>query len=486
MKLWCGCILSVFILTSGSAQERITWFFDDFRNLELGSRWHPTSGAWKLVGGILTCDTKQDQLLSSSYYIYGKKPFTIEVALRGNRAGVYFSLDDTISDALSHLVRFDGKKLNTGYLNGAGTYIVTGTRETERTLTDWTLLRIELDPLNRRYDVYVNERRALTDTTMRFTSGWIGLGASEELTEFKSIRVSGDEYQGKLDGFGKGEKVSFRHVKYLRTTQQGMEVYDPERDRLQEIDQFGNVIHSRRAKHQPLPVITVKTQQHIFTIDGNRILVKNLSGATVDSITEGLHTPSALLADTSSVYVADKGAGAIFRFDVDRQLIGTYTAESIGGFIAPQAMDFLSEKKDYYRRGDIVVTDYDRIIFVPRSLEERTPVVDPTSPTGVTVSWEKWPMSQWEIPTTNFAPNPNKPEPAKGRIRYAEEDGEWNEVEAEMNGTWRINHAVLTNLKPATRYSYKVSTPVRMIPQTTEFSREYHFTTQSRDSTRTK
>ncbi len=463
-------LLFCITFTHANTQPLITWFSDDFQQLALDPKWHPASSEWKLLGGVLTCDTKQyDQLLSASYYIYGQKSFTIEVTLRGNRAGVYFSLDDTASKALSHMVRFDERTLLTGYFNGAGEYVATNTYETLRSLTDWTVLRLEINPRQRRYDVYVNERRAITDTILKFPSGWFGLQASDGLSEFKSIRVSSDQYQGKLDGLGKGNTVSFNHIRSIMVGKQFISVYDQERDRVQIFDSEGRVQSSRRVKGPILQPPVASVNKRTYHIERSQVVVKDATGAIIDSIKDRLAQPSAILADSSGVYVADIGINGIMKFSHDGKFLAEFTASTLNGFIAPRGMDF-------FGKDEILVADYNRIVRVPKSLTEEHPSVQMPSPSEAHITW---PRTVSDKPPVNATGRWN---PERGVLQLkSDSESEWTTVSAEMLDLRKTNSATLTNLKPLTRYSYRVSAPFKTIPPSKEFSREFRFTTSPSD-----
>src|SRR5437867_6659940 len=92
------------------SQTQTIWFQDQFMRSEPGPQWKAASGTWKIDDNILTIGTNNyDQLLASTYYVYGTTPFSIEVTLRGIRAGVFFNLETQDSKAISHMVRFDEK-----------------------------------------------------------------------------------------------------------------------------------------------------------------------------------------------------------------------------------------------------------------------------------------------------------------------------------------------------------------------------------------
>src|SRR5512140_1294317 len=101
---FCAFLLTLFSIPALRAQT--TWFEDGFMRATLGSSWKPATGSWSIGNGVVSLSTKDyDQLLASSFYAYDLQPFSIEVTLRGIRAGIYFSLDDTASKVLSHMVR---------------------------------------------------------------------------------------------------------------------------------------------------------------------------------------------------------------------------------------------------------------------------------------------------------------------------------------------------------------------------------------------
>ncbi len=132
---------------SGPAPAQTMWFQDDFDVPQLSSQWHPVTGAWQVKDGILAVTTREyDALAASTFYTYPLTPYAIEVRLRGIRAGVYFSLDDTTTKNYSHMVRFDEKSILTGYFNGAGEFVATNMFDVPAAPKEWTTLKVVVDP----------------------------------------------------------------------------------------------------------------------------------------------------------------------------------------------------------------------------------------------------------------------------------------------------------------------------------------------------
>ncbi len=242
---------------------------------------------------------------------------------------------------------------------------------------------------------------------------------------------------------------------------ESLAIYNPEAGSLQTIDQEGRLVGEAILKMRPQPQHGVMAGENRYVIDGKRILVKSETGTVIDSITERLVSPSCLLTDYASaqgnapsLFVADPGAGAIHAFSLVGIYLKSFTASSIGGFIAPRGMDF-------FGRDQIVVADYSRLVFIGRRLDDVQPVVRPLSPTHVAIAW---PRRGRQSPTLEFS--------ADGKA--------WKAVTAQADGPW--NTATIDDLKPLSRYSFKPHPLLRVIPGDEGSSREFRFSTLPADT----
>ena len=446
------------------AFSQTTWLSDQFKRTELGSQWTPTSGAWTIADGTVKITTiGYDQLLASAHYVYGTTPFSLEVTLRGIHAGVFFSLETTDSKAISHMVRFDEKSILTGYMNAVGEYTATNVFDVEKMPTGWTTLRLDVDPSRRRYEVFVNGKSVGVDEHLVFGSGYIGLEASDGLSEFKSVKLTGKGKNAAPGTPRKGAQVTFQHVAYVQTVGQNLVIHDPERGMMLTLDPEGKFLNEFAAKITPVSQREAAAGELRYMIEGKRVLVKNEQDAVVDSITERLVMPSCLLTDydlarsqAPSLFVADPGANAIHQFNLNGDIIKSFTAASIGGLIAPRCIAFRDSDQ-------IVIADYNRLVIVKKNLEDITPEVQSLSPTSVAIMW---PRSESD----------------KGQpfVQFSGDGKNWTTVKGGDEGLW---HAVeLDKLTPLTRYSYKLTPTFNTIPPQSASSREFRCSTPPSDS----
>ncbi|MBM2841474.1 MAG: hypothetical protein HW412_2002 [Bacteroidetes bacterium] len=354
-------LLAILLYLPLLASGQTMWFTDQFKRTEPAPDWKAASGVWRIDSGALKINTTEyDQLLASTYYVYGTSPYSLEVTLRGIRAGLFFSLETMDSKSLSHMVRFDEKSILTGYMNDAGEYTATNVFEVEKMPTEWTDLRIDVDPERKRFEIFVDGKSAGVDEHLIFGSGYFGLQASDGTSEFKSVKVIG---KGKNVASGaprKGSQVSFHHVSYVQTVGQNLVIHNPERGMMQTLDPAGRFLDEFAAKITPVAQREAAAGELRYVIEGKRILVKNEQNAIVDSITERLVMPACVLTDyalvrkqSPSLFVADPGANAIHQFGLGGNYLRSFTAASIGGLIAPRCIDF-------YGKDEIVIADYNR------------------------------------------------------------------------------------------------------------------------------
>jgi hypothetical protein len=447
---------------TGSASAQRVWFEDRFNRAQLGDGWTVASGSWKTDGEILKINTSEyDQLVSSHYYLHGTSPFSIEVTLRGIRAGVFFNLETPDSKALSHMVRFDERSILTGHMNAAGEYTATNVFDVGNLPTEWTALRIEVDPGRRQYKVLVNGKLVGVDDRLVFGSGYFGLQASDGVSEFRSARITAPGENTRPTKSKKRTVVRFQHVDYVQTIGKNVAIYNPGEGVQQALDSDGRLVDESVLKMRPHPQREVMAAEYRYVIDGKRILVKNEVGVVIDSITERLVAPSCVLTDyatvqnaSPSLYVSDPGANAIHQFGLNGKHIRTFTASTVGGFVAARGMDFYGEDQ-------LVVADYNRLVFINKSLKDENPEVGQLGPTRVKIVWPR--------------ATPERPS-----ARFSIDGKQWTRREGSQQGD--RNTVILSNLQPVTRYSYKLSPTLKVLPPDAGGSKEFRFSTPPEDS----
>ena len=448
-------LLLFFLVQTAPAQT--IWFSDDFNRMEPGPEWKAASGLWKVEDSTVKITTNDyDQLLASTYYVYGTTPFTIEVRLRGIRAGIFFNLESPDSKVVSHMVRFDEKSILTGYMNAAGEYTATNVFDIDSMPVDWTQLKINVDPEKKRYEIFVNGKLVGVDEHLVFGSGFVGLQASDGTSEFASIKVVGNQPNAAPTAPTKGSLVRFRHVAYAQSDGSNLAIYNPERGMMQALDPDGRLIEESVLKMKPEPTRQINVGGRRYMISGKRILIENQAGTVTDSIVERLVAPSCLLIDTASsakttpsLLVADPGANAIHKFQLDGKYLTSFAAASIGGLIAPRCIDF-------YSKDQIVIADYNRLVFVNKSIEDPQVGVEPFSPTRAIITW----------------PRQSPEEPS---LTYSSDGNEWHSA-AGKAVHW-LNVVILDSLAPFTRYSFKPSPILNVIPKSEVDPKEFRFTT---------
>ena len=460
-KFRLGFVVSLLFCCASIVAGQVRWFEDSFVRAELGSGWKAASGDWKIRGGILRIQTKEyDQLLASSYYIYNLQPYSIEVTLRGNRAGVYFSLDDRGSKFLSQMVRFDDNSVLTGYFNGAGEFTATNTFNVAQSPTDWTTLRIDVNPKRNRYDIFVNGIAVGVDDHLVFPSGYLGLEASDGVAEFKSVRVFGRSRVRTPSKPRIGRRPTFQHVRFVEIDGKNIRLYNPELRLWQTFNPDGKVIRQEPAKKIPQEVTQVTFGNRLYSIENGKVYVKAVSGKILDSLTERLIAPSTLLVDsrgkTPVLDVADCGANAVLQFTLRGRFLGAIDGSAIGGFKAPRGIAL-------YGSTGLVIADYDKVVLYDPKVDTQSVTVTPVSPSEAQVTWYSSAMLHTFV---DFAPD----------------GGTWkrlNRVSVQPSGR---RSAILRDLQPLTRYSFRVSPTLNTIPEGLTHSTMYRFVTPSADT----
>jgi hypothetical protein len=272
------------LLVSCSAMAQQVWFGDGFEANPLEGQWSASSPEWTHHEGIVRIDTRgYDQLLASPWNLTATLPFRITVRLRGDRSGVYFCLDRRDSKALSHMVRFEGTTLLAGYFDGAGVFQATTTAALEADLRSWRELSIAVDPMSGQYRVFVNQRPAGDPQTLLFRSGFVGLQASDGVSEFDFVRVSGPPWEGKPPRAIPGRVPAFRHVEWVRWAGDEIEMYDPERKAILLLDGDGR-LRKVLERPEPGPRTAVEHAGRRFEIVGKTILITDLASGKRDSV----------------------------------------------------------------------------------------------------------------------------------------------------------------------------------------------------------
>ena len=428
------------------------WFSDDFGRSLRGIDWNPVTGNWHVRDGILQSIPKDyDDLLASSYYTYANQPYSIEINLRGLRAGIYFCLDSRSSKALSQMVRFDEKSLLVGYFSASGEFTATNTFDSPVMPSNWTALRIDIDPLKNTTKVFVNGALCGMDTNLVFQSGFIGLEASDGLCEFRSIRVFADKAPHPPDSPKKGSAAAFAHLAFVHPHGSVLEVYQPEFKMMVEIDSIGTILSASPQPDPPSMTKQTSLDGRTFLIDGKRILISDTSGVVVDSITERLVSPASLTSQSDMLYVADPGARVIFQFNSKGALQRSIDASVIGGLKAPRGVAI-------YQGKALVIADYDKLVL----LEEDSSIV-PTAVPGpdATTCRISWPA---------YVDGP-------AWLEVSADGGTWRrETNIETDG--RLHRSVVVkNLVPMTRHSYRFGPALRTIPESFSNSKVFRFST---------
>ena len=444
------------ICLSASALAQNTWLHDNFHRATLGTGWKASSGNWQIVDSTLRIQTTSyDQLLASTYYAYNTQPFSFEVSLRGIRAGVYFSLDAPSSKALSQMVRFDEKSILTGYFDGSGEFTATNAFDSPKLPTDWTTLRIDINPLKKRYEIFVDGISLGIDTDLVFPSGYIGLQASDGLSEFREVRIFANTSPMPPAVPSIGSAITFQHVAFVKSAGRELTIYSPELRRLLRIRRDGVLIRSDFQSEQPPLTTTARVKERTFSIEGRRIIVSDAAGAVLDSITDRLVAPSSIISFSNTLFVSDPGARSVFQFDARGQLLDVVDASVIGGFKAPRGIDI-------YEQGKIVVADYDKLVIWDPRVDTFQVSTQPMSPGTMQISWH---CSSAARPT----------------LEYSGDGTIWLRalsIETRRDGR---HTAMVKNLGPLTRYLYRFTPGLETIPASFSRSKVLRFTTPPAD-----
>jgi len=409
-----------------------------FRETFSGSRrpndWHFQGEAWRVADSSLTVSTREyDRIAAGPFWVHADPPYAVSATLRGTRAGIFFGLEEGTSKALSHMVRFEGKTILTGYFTAAAEFIATGSFEAARAPVDWTTLRVQVNPREGAYTVSVDGTVVGRDTLLRYPSGFAGLQASDGTSSFRDFTILLPRDRAPLPPPRPGEKPAFAHVREVRADGVNLEIMNPESRRAQTIDRKGRLIRERESDGVEFRNAAVTAGR--YRIENRRLL--RAAGGRVDTVRDRLVSPSGLAADgDDAVFVADPGANAVFRVEglaVTRE----YRARLIGGFTAPRGVAL-------YGTDRLAVADYDRIVLVPRTLEEPAPQILPLPDNSARITW------------------PGTGNPAQARYAADTAPQSWRSVQARVRP--ESTSVLLRGLSPRTRYSLKISPVLETVP----------------------
>jgi hypothetical protein len=427
------------------------WFDFDFSRPVPKTNWFPASGEWKFEDGSATIRTKDyDCMLSSYFYAYDNQPYTIEVVLKGVRSGIYFNLDELGSKNVSHMLRFDDRSILTGYFTAGGEYIATSVFDLSFAPEDWTNLKVIVDPIKRNYKVFVNEQYLGMDSNLVYRSGGFGLQGSEGNSTFRSVKIIGEQPQSPPAPVAIGGKAVFRHIRTVKTDGVNITFYDQGERMHQTINPSGVVV-KQVIGEAPIQKVKAKNKNLSCEIDGKTILLKQANGKLVKKIVEYLSSPSEVVMDAEgTIYVADAGVGGLLKYNARGEFVKKFVAASIGSFKAPRGLDF-------YGKDEIVVADYDRVVFVGKDFTEGAPVARILSANQARVQWTTKSKEKSSVTVIS----PDKTERTLDAARS-------------KDGTCE---AIVDGLKPSTRYLYRVNPTIRTIPAEEISVRNYRFTT---------
>jgi hypothetical protein len=443
-----------FLLSSHALADEV-WLKVDFSARTSTTGWHRDGEEWKLTeDGISINSPQYDRMFAHEMFIPGTMPFSMTATMRGAGAGLYFSLDDTTSNTYSQMVRFEGKSILSGYFNGAREYTATGVFDVGTTPDRWTTLRIDVHPGKGWYEIFVDDIAVGRDTTLRFASGYVGLQASGGVSEFREIAITAATPPKPPPQPAIGSQVTLAHVARVRSSGEHLIIVSPELSAVQTIDTLGRLLERGPLSTAPSPRRSAVIGGAVYSISGNRIFIGSHDGVITDSITHHLVSPAELVADRQFLYVADPGLGSILKFDRTGRMVAAFSGRALGGLKAPRGIDL-------YGQGDLVIADYDRLLMIPRSLEETLPEVHHLGPDRVQISW---PGVSSSIPF----------------LLSRTDNGNWTRQRGIV--LYGRNSVTLSRLPPLTRHSFRFSPVGRIVSQTETLSREFRFTTEPQDS----
>lgn len=450
LQVWMW--ISLMLLATSPLHGQVTWFHDSFQDTTVSPQWRCVSGNWHADQGAVSITTREyDQLLASTYYVRSAAAYSFQVELKGARAGVFFSLDDTTSKALSHMVRFDENSILTGSFDAAGVFTATNTFDLPPSPKAWRTLSVTVNPLASDYVVSVDGELVGRDTCLMFKSGFVGLQASEGFSAFRSVTLSAATLPPTATEMAVGSVLHVEHLKYIDSRSEFIRLYHPEQRKYITVDERGIVTAVEPSPSPPAITTAVDHAGRRYIIRGNKILIYSGKQIASDSLAGFLVAPSCLLLHGDDVLVADAGARCVFEYSRDGRLKRTLRAGAIGGFKAPRGLALL-------KTGALAVADYDRIVILPPDLEEHPDTLSP-GPNGTMVL-------RWESDATT-----------EGWVEFASDGNPWKRVPAQRSREGSAWSVELRNLNPLTRYSYRYFPAIKTIPGTSSLSRMFRTTT---------
>ncbi|OGU64773.1 MAG: hypothetical protein A3C56_03765 [Ignavibacteria bacterium RIFCSPHIGHO2_02_FULL_56_12] len=433
----------VFMGSSLTVAQQSTWL--DQAKFD-ARHWHTVEKGWLLTDSLISLDTRlYDQLFAHDLFLPALRPWAMEVVLKGRRAGVFFSLHRRDSKAVSQMVRFDDQTILAGYFNGAGEFTATSTFTTAADPSDWNTLKIEVDPDEHSFAVFVNGTFAGKDSSLRFMSGYIGLEGSDGIAGFRSVRVTGTAPYTRGEPPLKRSHPNLAHLSGLESHGEYICAFSREFVRWITLDRTGSVVGIHSADVEPVPVDSVRLGRRTFVIDGPRVLAYDDRLRLIDSLTDRTSAPTSLLATRHALLVADPGANGILEYSPGGAYVRMYTASAIGGFTAPSAMALLPS-------GEVAVTDYNRIVLIRPGKDE---------------------------PEIQIQANAN------GTADVRRTDGVPFAISSDdipSITTFRTGRVSLSGLAPLSTYSFRYSPAATTIPPRSGRSRLISFSTPSAES----
>ncbi len=443
--IFTAALISVFTVRSQ------TWFESKFERNGLAD-WETVSGSWYSDSGKIKINTENyHQMLMSNYKIVSNNPFTIEVELRGNRAGIFFGITNIDGTYLSQVVSFDQKNLHTGYWTPANGFTNSGNFEIELDSAEWANLKVEIFPEKGSYSVHLNDTLVGTDNDLIFNKGFIGLLGSSGLSEFRKVKINGDGRNIEPAPQEIGEEVTFNNLRYIKRTEDDLLVYNETLNTYLIIDFNGRIKDFKTADKKPAMINEINIANRGYKISEKKIVVYDRSGEKIFEFGKELTDPAYLLTDGKVLYVSDPGSAGIYMFDLEGNLKKSFYANSSGGLLYPQSMDFFDKNL-------MVLADVNKILFIPRSLNDVKPTVIESNLGEVIIQWS----------------SASGAEPV---VEFTDDNSEWNRITGTRLPNTKINEVVLYNLKPFTIYSYKIYPGLYVIPRSASREKLFSFTT---------
>ncbi|MBD3409876.1 MAG: hypothetical protein GF419_06675 [Ignavibacteriales bacterium] len=453
MKTLLILLVAVAALAPVRAQE--AWFEDDFDRETLGD-WTAINGEWSIEEGAAVIETDvYDRLLRSDFYAFATKPYRYEVTLKGDRAGLYFGLVDPDSKYGGHMIRFDENRLLVGYYTLSRDFIASNVHTLEERPLEWTTLAIEVRPAKGEFEVYVNGKSVLVETVLISASGYVGLQASDGRSEFDRVAVTGEGAPTPPADPVVGDPVEFRRVESVDFADGSLTLYNPETEFAQAIDESGKIVKVAKLPAPARPKTAALGGGIAYMIDGEKI-TRQAEGKALAPIVEGLSKPRSIVADAEALYVADPGSGKVTKYSHEGELLAVFSGAAVGGMLAPQDLALMDD-------GKIAIADVNKVIIADRAFDKIKPDAKKWGDGSVEVSW-------------------HSPSDAAPYVEFkADGEDEWTRVAGEYDAETHTHRAATTELKPLTRYSYRVFPTLKVLPESAASDAEFRLATEPAD-----